>query len=103
MRYDEAQQVRTTLGARVKAKVVVIKVQSNSTTLPPTGCSLLKIPPMKHAADPAPFPFEMSPMRIVRSSLSALVPTKLADVSVIEASVYIWSCPMHPRLCSHYQ
>ena len=52
---------------------------------------------MKQAADPNPSA-ETSPMRIVTSSSSmpSEVPTKLADVSVIEASDYVWSCP-----CTH--
>ena len=64
-----------------------------TTTVPPTGWGLLKIPPMKQAADPNPSA-EMSPMRIVRSSSRGIGTNELTDVSVIEASGHVWSCPL---------
>ena len=79
----------------VKAKVVVIKVRVTTTMLPPTGWGLLKIPPMKQATEPIPLPFERSPMRIV-SIVRGLGTNEVADVSVIEASGQVWSCP-----CTH--
>ena len=51
---------------------------------------------MKHAKDPAPFPFERSPMRIVPLSSAAEGTNEVADVSVIEAHDHVWSCP-----CTH--
>ena len=51
---------------------------------------------MKQAKDPAPFPFERSPMRIVLLFVSGVGTNEVADVSVIEASDQVWSCP-----CTH--
>jgi hypothetical protein len=60
--------------------------------VPLTGWKLLKIPPMKQAADPNPS-CEKSAMRIVlvSSGTGPKEPTKSPGVSVIEASDYVWS------------
>ena len=71
VRYDAHRCATTLARANIPAKLVGRKVRVTTTTVPPTGWKLLKIPPMKQAKDPAPFPFERSPMRIVLFSSAA--------------------------------
>ena len=104
VRYDEAPAgaLPPLAAPGSKPRWSFARSRVTSTTLPPTGWSLLKIPPMKQAADPDPFPFERSPMRIVLLfvrkwvSVGLFGTNEVADVSVIEASHHVWSCP-----CTH--
>ena len=83
--------------ARVKAKVVVSKVQSNYNNAAANRLGVVEDTTDVAGCGPEPVPVERSPMRIVLSFVDRRsVPTKLADVSVIEASGQVWSC-----LCTH--
>ena len=52
----------------VKAKVVVVEVQSNYNNAAANRLGVVPDTTDVHCKDPIPFPFEMSPMRIVLSS-----------------------------------